>query len=715
MWPFQSKVKRAPQRTQQVKAEAAAERARSNELLFAGAEVKSIAEMLGRSEGETITSLVRDYKQQIRSGNELSPQDYLKQVGEAAFTASGAGSTKEVTRVTDQIPNSQLRAFETFGQDQSDMQSSMVGAKEARGKGSRDDNSIAVTHWDRGEPIRETFAVAPNKPTPAGLIDDFKMRDFGLFNPTTAPTVPTSTAGDRLVARQLIQRENARVTPEMREAAAQDRELAAMIKRIRQPISNTETAGSQAPRTGNVNDYIAQAWKYRQMEEPSGGYITSAAGAQNASRIPTLSNLGSAKKGVDSQATTRLNIDPRGMPTAIPRSGDNPTYVDASTGSPVGQSYYPAYDANTPNLAQALNSPTTVSPQTADWFITDPMELLKEEGRIGQLPQVDISGETTEFARRLQSLITALGSDVQLSPNIRSASELQNAVGFVDRLNKKVLKDREVDTRKGVKRKDAPQPKKFYSQPEEGKKVYVDDPGVQEVLNVLRYDKRGSQRLKQALTLLEQAKSTSPDESPIKAEYFNRTRVKPPSTPRPFSTTTAKRPVTFDSPDSSGFGQPEVAGLVSRGRTVQGGRRGVQGSGMTPKGAQSRTQVTEALKGLEGSDARSRAVGFAARTPSGGRGQEAPLGRRSRSGANPVPASGLRAQQEGYFKQKQLPKKGKPAWVPTEQDRIENEAKIRQMEQDSYGLERDTIETERKRREREAADAPYRVNLGGMS
>ena len=77
------------------------------------------------------------------------------------------------------------------------------------------------------------------------------------------------------------------------------------------------------------------------------------------------------------------------------------------------------------------------------------MELLKEEGRIGQMPQVNISGETTEFARRLQSLITALGSDVQLSPNIRSASELQNAVGFVDRLNKKVSKDREVDARKG--------------------------------------------------------------------------------------------------------------------------------------------------------------------------------------------------------------------------------------------------------------------------
>ena len=37
------------------------------------------------------------------------------------------------------------------------------------------------------------------------------------------------------------------------------------------------------------------------------------------------------------------------------------------------------------------------------------------------------------------------------------------------------------------------------------------------------------------------------------------------------------------------------------------------------------------------------------------------------------------------------------------------------MEQDSYGVERDTIETERKRREREAAIASYRVNLGGMS
>ena len=711
MWPFQSKVKRAPQINQQAKSSAAAERANANTLLFAGAEVKSISEMLGRSESDTITALVRDYKKQLRAGNKVSPTEYLKKVGEAAYGAVG----DEITTVNDQIPNSQLRAFETFGQDQSDMQSSMVGARAARGKGVRDDNSINVKRWDRGVPINETFSVDPNKPTPAGLIDDFKMRDFGLYNPTTAPTVPTSTAGDKLIAQQLINRENARVTPAMKAAAEEDRQLSALIKQIRQPISSVETAGSQAPRTGSVNDYIAQAWKYRQMGEPSGGYITSAAGAQNVARIPTLSNLGTAKKGVENQATTRLNIDTRSMPVAIPRSIENPTYVDPLQGTPVGQSYYPAYEANTPNLLQALNAPTTISPSTADWFITDQMDLLKEQGRIGQLPQVNISGETTEFARRLQSLIKELGSDVQLNPNIRSASELQSSVDFVDRLNKKVEKQTEADSRMGITRSGSPKPKKFYAKDESGKEVYVDDPGVQELLNVLRYDKRGTQNLKQALTLLEQAKASSSGSSPIKDEYFNRTRTMVPNLPQPFPSTTTERAINYNAPELSSFGQPELTGTVSRGRTVQGGRRGIEGSSLTAEGKPIRSQVSAALDTLESPDARSWAIGFAAQTPSGGRGQEAPLGRRTRSGANPVEPWGIRSQQEEYFRKRQLPKKGKPAWVPTEEDRRENTAKIRKMQEDAVGIERDTIKAEQERRERQAKLAPYRVNLGGMS
>ena len=128
--------------------------------------------------------------------------------------------------------------------------------------------------------------------------------------------------------------------------------------------------------------------------------------------------------------------------------------------------------ANTPNTAQVANAP---QPQNAQTWTSENLPSPREGGRVfNDYPQVDITLSTTNFAQKLRELDGyGLGN---VSSNIRSAAELQRVTDHI------------------VKRS-AEQGRPLYLKNEEGKNVRSANPGVAEVMQLLRMSDTEKQQL----------------------------------------------------------------------------------------------------------------------------------------------------------------------------------------------------------------------------
>jgi len=519
----------------------------ANEWLIKGAEVEASRQALGLSEEEAYELLARKATREDQMAHRRVEQKFRRGAAPAADWKQNAPRKEtwadpfgEVQGIRE-IPNESVKADIQFGQDQTELQNFLGEGDraEALDPDARpgDSDSIKIRNKDGSY---EYVTVPKGKPTPEGLKNAFLRRDYGYpgMRETMVPPMAQSRAADEAVALATREREDARVTPEMRQAAAEDRAFTEKIREMRASVGDA-------------------------------GYIAGDAGVRNAARIPNLSRLGTAKKGIANQFTTNVSLDPNRMPLALPRSVENPAYVDARSGMPVGQLFGPdEVDPNQPGTAQMLNAPQVDN--ALDFVVGN--QPSNHGGRVmGGTTNVDITAATNLFAERLGS------QGVNRPGNVRSMDELQRAVDEV------IGKGGDF----------------FVKDAESGGQLRI-DPGVDAVLTKMRYSGPEKQQLAAAMLQLEMAKRSGVNQE-YKDAYFSRGDVS-----RPFN-----QPVNFNARDV--FYQGEEVARMGAGRKIQGESGKTALAGLSPSEVQAQRPFIGAL--AEEGEAPIKRQVFKGRTP----------------------------------------------------------------------------------------------------
>ena len=259
-------------------------------------------------------------------------------------------------------------------------------------------------------------------------------------------------------AQYLVDEDNARFSPEMR-------------------AENDEYAR-------NLASYYAQKFT-------AGGPGSMA--DENIGRIAEIRSLGGAGALAPAQMSQVIRFrDDADLGSAIVRDG---VYFDPVTNNPIaiqGPEVAPQFQgANTPNTAQAANAP---HPQNASSWISANLPQPKAPSPtaipqvFGGAPQTDITLHTTNFAQRLRELDNfGLG---QLSPNIRSAEELQRVTDYIIKKAQSMGKP-------------------LYLKDESGVNRVSTNPGVAEVMQLLRMSEGEKSNLANALFQLEAAQPSA--------------------------------------------------------------------------------------------------------------------------------------------------------------------------------------------------------------
>ena len=625
----------------------------TSDTILTGASIEAARRAHGNiSEEEVLEKLSRELRVQKRADETTTMSDIARRYEQAENTLIDA-PPQEIAGVG--LQEDRLGAF---GEDQSGFQMAVAADKDYSGR--RDDNTIRIREdtWDPRSDMLDV-SVDPNKPTPAGLVEAFKTRDFGMGQDTVTPStagvvdamdrlnaaaeaaggfekLPLSASGERAID----------ISDRLEDSVGYNRDLEGVVSRN---LISAENARLGTP--GGQEQAERNAWRANAEADLLGkSFLLGGPGAfadEQIGRIGEIRKLGTAK---EPQSFQVINYNPvSNLPYAIPRSTQNPGYVDPNTGLTVGQQFGPYQPANVnqPTMGQALNAPSSAGLNSVDWTMQNLSGSAEgNQKNIGAFPQTNISGITSQVG----ALAKPYG---WTRPDVRSVAELQDLVDTVNaeatrRGNKPVLFDRNM------------------------KKSVPNTRGTQEALNELKLTPVQGTALADALRQLELSQTGSAD------SYTTRSTRMPQSTG-----------ITFNAPEaiSPREGAAPIA-KVSRGRTVD-----------NPSGG--KTQISTAFKTLGDPEAAKPFIGAVG---------EEPALLRQFSSANPRykgNAIDLRNSMERDWQTKTMKKPRKPA------ERSKHVAKIREYQQSSAEAE-SRYKQELARREREAAImAPYRVNIGG--
>lgn len=214
----------------------------------------------------------------------------------------------------------------------------------------------------------------------------------------------------------------------------------------------------------------------------------------------------------------------------------NGVYADPKTGEPLAVQgpAEPLAKSNTPNTNQQLNAPQT----SREWIGSH----LPEFNRDGSYPQVDISGTTALFSQRLAPVLQGLGVDTtNLSGNVRSLAEVERAVDTVVRLSGE----------KGKKLYD----RSTGSVPGTTKSVASSNPGLEQVLNAMRYSDVEKAQLANALNQLALQEQSSVNQEATRRYQSRSERAFPDGD------------ITFDAPPG---GRGVQGARIPAGRRIEG-------------------------------------------------------------------------------------------------------------------------------------------------
>jgi len=269
-------------------------------------------------------------------------------------------------------------------------------------------------------------------------------------------------------------------------------------------------------------------------------------------------------------------------PRVFPQAGFNSAGIafDPATGNPIGMQGPQMVTANTEPSA-ALNAPIS----TRNWMVEKQPDYSTGGRTFGDYPQVDVTGATTLFAKRLREQPGFQG----VSPNIRSVDELQRATDMMIAKGGNFYTKEPVEDAQGrVKLKSTRQVQ----------------PDVRGVLNRMRYTPAQETALANALYQMEVAKQTQINQQG-KQQYFTRTgpggSLQPtqfkqgansvPLPNQPDMQTSGGAGVFFNSPEAMAKGtrrETDGAAAVARirpGQTIEGRDIGTAFRGLTNPGA----------------------------------------------------------------------------------------------------------------------------------
>jgi len=654
-------------------------------MLLSGAEKAAAGRTLGLSEEETIAAVSREFRRQKRKDDTVTPNDITRQL---------AQSSKSLTEVSDSSEIQGVRYFDnnrdaTFGEDQSAFQMHTVADKEYS-TGPRDDNTISIKEdpWGSWDSERIDVSVDPNERTPAGLIEDFKTRDFGIGRDAVTPsTAGVTDALNKLnnAAAAVGGYENLPVSASgARAIDISDRlEDSLGYNRDAERVMSRDTINAENARLrtqGGQEQAERNAWRAKAEADLLGmNFLLGGPGAfadEQIGRIRDIRKLGSVKEPQTFQVidyNPPSNYPVARSTAALPEFAPNPTYVDPILNTPLGQiGPNPLASVNSPDSNQSLNAPSTTN--TTTWASQNAPQLVGSNPQnIGHFPQRDISGITQDVGRRAQSF----GWD---KPDVRSLAELQQVVDMV--LAEKA--SRREKTFKLVKNANDP-----YGKPQT---VYTTTPGVEEALSMMDRMKREQQQALAAA--LFQVESASPS---AKQQFVSR------SGPQ-----VDQNKVSFNALGGSPLARPSRSSSVVIGKEVDS--RG--------KVKERKQEVGAALASLKnkfpGSQSSEEVIGAMGKEPS--------LTRQygSRTPRYNTDAVGLREVREGDWYKKNQPMRRKvggelkeaydPKYLAA---RAENLKTTRSRQQSSAEAESRYKRDEKRRKQKEEIMAPYRVTIGG--
>ena len=464
------------------------------EQLIKGAELAAAGRTLGMSEEETLAAVSRQYRRQRRADSNITPQDVMRNMAQAAATTRDAVGGPELKGVGYQQDDDVAYAFgEDVAYNYTEGSNKVTRADDeqtyrANDRGFTEDPETGQIRRENFEETRGSFeTVAPKSAMADALqaLEGTKQRESGVFSAISrafggSPAVDSevSTAQDALrrhlqpeapqdarVGRALVRQDNQRFNPEAREANdwRADAEAQSLARSM-------FTAGG------------------------SGGFAD-----ENIGRIAEIKSLGkigetahvvrTADDAIDGQVTYR----------------QDGVVLDRRTGNPVAVQgpELPAVLAGDRTPNNGSSSDNLNAPQTAQEWLSINQPDYRDGGRtFGDYPQVDITLETTNFAQRLREL-QGFGLE-GVSANIRSVDELQRVVDHVGATAQK-------------------QGKQLYRfDPETGKNVPSSTAGAAEVMNLLRMNEGDQQRLANAMFQIEAAKRSSVNQNAT-GTYLSRT------------------------------------------------------------------------------------------------------------------------------------------------------------------------------------------------
>ena len=514
-----------------------------NNKLIASAERFAAGKTLGLSEEETLALMSRELRRQQRADDTVTMSDVERKFAQAAasLTDGGLGAAEFKGVGLRELPE-----VDPFGQGQDELQE--FGGFRANARQARDEKVrlgfISPENMSEDEKTRMGEAIERPQSGRAGVEDALRQLKAARQEQSGFSRFLSGVFGGGEESLPGAAGVEGRLEDSLYYGAEQR-----AVERDQVRLMNQADIDRMSYRRAAYNNIMAQIeaegiqqemYTPRPSGQPSWGAIAD-------------SNLGAVRSGTPQfPVAGRAAFDPNGPAAPVGVGEQSWGAAIDSRGNPIG-AYGPEYVTPNTEPSAVLNAPQT----TRSWMVEKQPNYYASDRSFGNYPQVDISGATGLFARRLKQVP---GFD-NISDSVRGVDELQRAVDIASRNDSVNFSTREpvTDAQGNVKLKSVRQAQ----------------PDVRGLLSALRYTPAEEGELANALYQLEVARQTEINENP-KSQYFTCTGPNGQLEPTGMRdstrlTTPGGAQVFFDSPEAVDprAGAAPVA-RISPGQTIEG-------------------------------------------------------------------------------------------------------------------------------------------------
>ena len=461
-----------------------------NNALIASAERFAAGKTLGLSEEETLALMSRELRRQKRKDDTVTMNDVQRQFAQSAatLTSSGMGATEFQGVGLREMPE-----IDPFGQSQDELQE--FGGFRSNASQARDEKVRLgfISPEDMSEAERVQMGEAIERPQSgrAGVQDALRQlkaarqeqSGFSKFLSGVFGGGEESLPGAAGIEGRL--EDSLYYGPEQR--AAERDQVRLMSEADMENMSYRRQAYNNIMAQIEAEGIQQEMYTPRPSGQPSWGAMADA-------------NLGAVRSGTPQFPVADRAAAPFGPAAPVGIGAQSWGAAVDSGGLPIG-AYGPEYVTPNTEPSAMLNAPQT----TRSWMVEKQPNYYASDRSFGNYPQVDITGATGLFARRLKQV----PGFENISENVRGVDELQRAVDIASRNDSVNFSTREpvTDEQGNVRLKSVRQAQ----------------PDVRGLLSALRYTPAEEGALANALYQLEVAKETEINQNPAKQQYYTRT------------------------------------------------------------------------------------------------------------------------------------------------------------------------------------------------